>query len=142
MKQIFLMIITIIALLAACQPSGGTENEKKNTAALNKSDGATNQALGKRMFILCQACHNLQPGGTKKVGPNLHQVFGKPAASTEGFQYSEALKSSGIVWDEESMRQWIQDPSSYVPGSNMAFVGVHKKEQQDALIAYLKEETK
>jgi len=58
------------------------------------------------------------------------------------FVYSEELKNKGIIWSEETIREWLENPASYVPGTKMAFIGVKKKEQQDALIAYLKEVTK
>ena len=32
------------------------------------------------------------------IGPNLHGVFGRPAATLAGFDYSPALEQSGLVW--------------------------------------------
>lgn len=97
--------------------------------------------LGKRMFILCSACHNLKMGEEHKVGPNLHGIFGSKAAAKEGFAYSDALKASGITWDETNMRAWIENPAEFVEGTNMAFIGLKDKDQQTALIDYLKEQT-
>lgn len=98
--------------------------------------------LGRRVFLLCAACHNVVKGEPHKVGPNLNGFFGQKAGMKSDFDYSEELKNKGIVWSEETIREWLNDPAGYVPGTRMAFVGVQKKEQQDALIAYLKEVTK
>lgn len=98
--------------------------------------------LGRRVFLLCAACHNVVKGEAHKVGPNLNGFFGQQAGMKSDFVYSEALKNKGIVWSEETIREWLNNPASYVPGTKMAFVGVKKKDQQDALIAYLKEVTK
>lgn len=98
--------------------------------------------LGRRVFLLCAACHNVVKGEPHKVGPNLNGFFGQKAGMKADFVYSEELKNKGIVWSEETIREWLENPASYVPGTKMAFVGVKKKEQQDALIAYLKEVTK
>lgn len=100
------------------------------------------ERLGKRLFLLCTACHNLKEGEPHKVGPNLHGIFGMKAGLKEGFVYSDALKASSIVWNDEEMRAWIKNPTEYIPGTNMAFIGLTKEKQQDALIAYLKVGTK
>ena len=98
--------------------------------------------LGRRVFLLCAACHNVVKGEPHKVGPNLNGFLGSPAAAKTDFEYSDALKNKNIVWSEATLRAWLENPAGYVPGTKMAFVGVDKKEQQDALIAYLEEVTK
>lgn len=99
-------------------------------------------SLGKKMFLLCTACHSLKKGEPSKVGPNLHGVFGQKAGYQEAFKYSDALKNSEIFWDEKTMYKWIENPVEYIPGTIMAFVGIKKEEQINALIEFLKEETK
>ncbi|WP_350285216.1 cytochrome c family protein [uncultured Croceitalea sp.] len=123
-------------------------NIKKNKVETNTSPAVaatipqSENKLGRRVFLLCAACHNVVKGEPHKVGPNLNGMFGKKAGIKEGFVYSEELKNKGIVWSEKTIREWLENPASYVPGTKMAFVGVKKKEQQDALITYLKEVTK
>ncbi len=116
--------------------------ERPKTKIVPATIPQSENKLGRRVFLLCAACHNVVKGEAHKVGPNLNGFFGKKAGTKKGFVYSDALKDKGITWSEETLRAWLENPASYVPGTKMAFVGVKKKEQQDALIAYLKEVTK
>lgn len=146
LTRIILSVIFLFTLSYACtEESKPAEQAEETTplaeAAKVKAATPTANALGKRLFILCAACHNLKEGEDHKVGPNLSGIFGSKAANKEGFQYSDALKSSDITWDEANMRAWIENPAEFVEGTNMAFIGVKDKDQQTALIAYLKEQT-
>lgn len=139
------LLITAIATLISC----GDKKEKKEESLVKRPKTEVVKKVVKRTlspnakaFIQCAACHNLKKEDGHKVGPNLHGIFGRKAASLQDFTYSEALKNSDIVWDEEKIRNWLEKPSDYVPGTTMAFIGIKNKEQQDALITYLKEETK
>ena len=95
---------------------------------------------GKKVFRKCMACHSLKEG-ENKVGPSLHGVFGRHAGAVEGFKYSDALKSSDVVWDEESIAHWVEAPKDFIPKNKMAFAGVRKEDERADLIAYLKEAT-
>jgi cytochrome c len=97
-------------------------------------------AAGEKVFNKCRACHVLDED-KNRVGPYLHGVFGRPAGTAEGFTYSSAMKESGIVWDEETIAEYVADPKGYVPGNRMAFPGLKKEEDITNLLAYLKEAT-
>jgi cytochrome c len=89
-------------------------------------------------FAKCLACHNAERGGADGLGPNLFGVFGRSAASRRSFAYSEAMRRSGIRWDAKTLDQFIADPRSTVPGTKMTFPGLHKPEDRQAVIAFLK----
>ena len=99
-------------------------------------------AKGQRVFNQqCRACHTLEKDGASPVGPNLHGVFGRKAGTAAGFEFSEAMKTSGIVWDDKTMAEYNRDPKGKVPGTKMVFNGVKQQAQLDDLVAYLKQAT-
>lgn len=95
-------------------------------------------AAGKIMFDQrCHVCHSENPE-TASYGPTLKGIIGRQAGSVEGFEYSDALTNSGIVWTEESLRAWIANNTAMMPGTRMRHVGIDDKAEQDFLIAYLR----
>lgn len=96
---------------------------------------------GEKVFKKCKVCHTLEVSGKSKTGPNLFGVIGRPAGVFEGFKYSDAMKNSGITWDEQKLADYLKDPKAYVPGNKMAFKGVADEADRLAVIAYLKHET-
>ena len=78
------------------------------------------------------------------MGPNLHGVFGRRAAAVEGFRYSAPMRQKaegGLIWTEENLRPYLQNPREVVPGTAMAFAGLRNEQQLNDLIAYLKQAT-
>lgn len=92
---------------------------------------------GRLVFLECQACHAVAPGGPDLVGPDLAGVYGRKAASLPGYEYSDALKASGIVWTSDELDAWLTGPSALVPGTKMAFVGIASPALRADVIAYL-----
>ena len=98
---------------------------------------------GQRVFNQqCRACHTLEKDGASVAGPNLHGVFGRKAGTGGGYDSSDAMKNSGIVWDEATLTEYNRDPKGKVPGTKMLFNGVKNASQLADLVAYLKEATK
>jgi cytochrome c len=107
-----------------------------STAALAQGDAAQ----GEKVFNQCKACHAVDEA-KNKVGPHLVGVFGREAGSVEGFKYSDAMKESGVTWNEETIAAYLADPRGYIKGNRMAFVGLKKQADIADLIAYLKAES-
>ncbi len=107
--------------------------------AINASADAGDPAAGEKVFAKCRICHAIGPGATNKVGPELNGVVGRPAGSAPGYNYSEANKTSGIVWAEEDLTTYLHDPRGVVPGTKMTFAGLKKDEDVANVIAYLKQ---
>lgn len=85
----------------------------------------------------CLACHSFAPG-QHMTGPSLGGLWGRRAGTAMGFaRYSEALKKSGIVWDERSLDAWLRDPAALVPGNTMPFRGIADAGTRADLLAYL-----
>lgn len=90
---------------------------------------------GKDLFAKrCGGCHALD---RDKEGPRLQGVYGRAAGSLASFQYSEALKKSGITWREDTLNQWLTETEKLVPGNDMAF-GVVDPDERREIIAFLK----
>jgi cytochrome c len=92
-------------------------------------------ALGQKAFQRCSACHSNTD--QKKAGPGLGGIVGRAAGSVEGVRYSEAMKASGLVWDEATLDRFLAAPREVVPKTTMT-VGVPKPEDRQNIIAYLK----
>lgn len=140
----FLLVAFLIGSVVACGGKAGQSNTDniQEAPTVKAKPVAKAKTLGQRMFIMCAACHNVKEGEPHKVGPNLHGLFGAKAGQKDGYAYSEAMKTSGIVWDEDHLRNWLKKPTDYIPGTTMAFIGIQDEAQQTALIEYLKEQTK
>ncbi len=106
------------------------------------AQAAGDPVMGKRQFAPCTACHTTESDGPNKVGPNLHGIIGRKAGSKSDFTYSDAMKKSGIVWDEQKIDQYLTKPQEFMPGNKMAFIGIVKEEVRANVLAFLKEATK
>lgn len=98
---------------------------------------AQESKIGEAAFRLCAPCHALE-AGKQKAGPSLHGLFGRRAGSVEGFAYSDAMRQSGLIWNEESLAAYLRAPRKVIPGARMAFAGIEDRDRLMKLIAYLK----
>jgi len=100
---------------------------------------AQDAASGEKVFTQCRACHQVGENAKNAVGPVLNGLFGRPAGSVEGYNYSPANKNSGLTWDEATFRDYIQNPRAKIPGTKMVYAGLKDQKRIDDLIAYLKQ---
>ncbi|VUD64447.1 Cytochrome c2 iso-2 [Thalassocella blandensis] len=93
-------------------------------------------AEGERLFKQrCAMCHSLEQG-KHLAGPSLAGVMNQSSARYDKARYSEALKQSGLVWDEKTLDAFLADPSKLVPGTRM-MVRITQPQQRSAIIQYL-----
>ena len=111
-------------------------------ALAGSATAAPDNLAGSRAWLQCRACHSLKAGEPNKVGPNLNGIMGARAATRPGFSYSGPLAASAIVWTEASLDVWITNPAHKVPGTRMAYAGLADPVKRQALIAYLKAESR
>ncbi len=96
---------------------------------------APDAARGEQIYARCQACHAL---AYDRVGPRHCGLIGRTAGSVPGFDYSSAMKSSHIVWNDETLDRFLASPLKMVPGTAMTYDGVPEAKDRADLIAYLK----
>ncbi|KAM5439400.1 iso-1-cytochrome c [Microsporum ferrugineum] len=115
------------------------EKEKANKPPKPPGDASKGAGLFKTR---CASCHTLENGGANKVGPNLFGLFGRKSGQVEGFSYTDANKEKGVIWDHESLFEYLENPKKYIPGTKMAFGGLKKAKDRNDLITFLEENTK
>ena len=81
----------------------------------------------------CIACHSID---NSRVGPAHKGVVGRKAGSVAGYEYSPAVKKSGIVWTTSTLDRWLTDPEKTIPGQKMGYSVPEANDRAD-LIAWL-----
>ena len=109
-------------------------------AALAQEDGAAREAQ-LAFNNHCRTCH-VTKEGDHRLGPSLYDVIGREAGSVPGFGYSSAMQNADIVWDEETLDRYIENPDAVVPGNNMKpYTGISDPEERAKIIAHLEAES-
>jgi cytochrome c2 len=98
-------------------------------------------ARGEKHFEECASCHSMA-AGENGVGPTLHGIFNRQAASLEDFRYSPAMRKSGIIWTPETLDAFIADPQKVVPSNRMPYAGLPSGADRADLMAYLQDAAK
>lgn len=93
--------------------------------------------LGMQVFNEeCAECHSVKEGKNKK-GPSLWNILGRKSASVPDFNYSDAMKASGIVWTEDRIEAYMEHPKKIVPAGIMKYEGLDDPKARKALLEYL-----
>jgi cytochrome c len=97
---------------------------------------ASDAANGAKLYQgKCLACHSMDEN---EVGPRHRGVFNRKAGAVTDYEYSKALKASGVVWNEKNLNQWLSGPEKFIPGQQMNISVPNEQDRLD-LIAYLKQ---
>ena len=108
-------------------------------AASGAALAAGDPAAGEKIFLVCKTCHQIGEGAKNGVGPEQNGLVGRKAGTVEGYNYTDANKNSGIVWTEDKLKEYLQDPKKMIPGTKMVFPGLKDEQKIDDVIAYLKQ---
>ena len=99
------------------------------------AQSAPDAVHGEQLYGRCLACHALT---MDRVGPRHCGLLGRRAGSVAGFDYSTAMKRSGLIWTEATLNRFLTKPLAVVPGSSMTYDGIASADERRDLIAYLK----
>lgn len=131
-------LLSSLALLglAAC---GGAKDETTPADGTTAIPGASVAAgdAAPSSFAQCKTCHSVEKDN-HGLGPSLFGMAGAKAGAVAGFSYSEAMKNSGLTWDDATLDAYIAGPAKKVPGTRMSFAGQSDAAKRAEVIAYLK----
>jgi cytochrome c len=72
-------------------------------------------AAGARAFRACAACHSVELN-RNMTGPSLAGVSNRKAGGLASFpRYSQAIKQSGVVWNDQSLDRYLENPAALFP---------------------------
>ena len=100
---------------------------------------------GAKLFKKCQSCHQIGEGAKNRLGPQLNNIFGRTAGELSGIKYAKAMRKAGaegLVWNNETLNTFIENPKGLVPKTRMSFRGLKNDEDRKNLLSYLSEFTK
>ena len=144
MRLILAMVLAVplTATLAACgEPQPDVTVDAGDPAASDAAmtGASASVALGSPppAFGICRSCHSVEKGQTV-VGPSLFAVYGTRAGDVPGYDFTPALKASGLVWNDATLDKWLTNPVALVPSTRMGYAGQPDPEKRKLIIAYLK----
>lgn len=142
-----------VALYAALKPfaktglallflSGGAVPASAADGAVCGVHVATEERLkrGREAFANCRACHDIGSGAENRSGPSLNGLMGRRAGRAPGYASSMPMVFAGergLIWDEETLADFLRDPIKLVPGVEMPFIGVDGDDRIQDLVAFL-----
>jgi cytochrome c2 len=114
------------------------ETDAAQSAAAEAGASVASAAIEEpAMFAVCSACHSVEPG-KHGIGPSLAGIYGTKAGEVAGFEFSEPMLASGLVWNDANLDKYLADPRGVVPGTKMAYNGLKNEAQRKEIIAYIK----
>ena len=142
-----LILFIIVFLLMGCSDQKNVDDDQQDIVLTNTVDTGELMTIdgdlerGRKLYLQCRACHSLKENEPHKIGPNLFKIIGSKAGSMKGYNYSDALSKSEIVWTIENLDLWLEKPYEIIPGNRMVFSGMRKQEDRNDLIAYVYDQT-
>ena len=127
-----------LALLSAC--GSKPAEETSSTADTATADTTTEVAAADARpdaWAQCAACHTVVKDAPHSLGPNLWGVAGTKAGELAGYEFSPAMKASGLTWDEATLDKYLENPRALVPGTKMSFAGIADAAKRKELVTWL-----
>lgn len=90
---------------------------------------------GEQLYQKCIACHSF---GYNRTGPDHCDIVGRVAGTMANYEYTEAMRSSKLVWTEDNLDYFLEAPLDVVPGTSMGFIGISDPAERREIIAYMR----
>ena len=123
------------------KPEPAAEPEPATDEPVLAAAGSGDPEKGKALFAQCSSCHEVGAGAKNSVGPHLNVLFGRKAASIDGFKYSDSLvraASNGLEWHADTLSAYIEDPRTFASGTRMSYSGMKDAGERRDLLAFLR----
>jgi cytochrome c len=118
------IVVAFLALLTVAIPATG-------------APAAGDAKAGEAIYDRCLACHAF---AHDRAGPRHCGLFGRRAGSVNGYAYSEAMKTSKIIWNARTLDRFLENPMKAIPGTAMGYAGIADAKERRDLIAYLQKD--
>ena len=105
-------------------------------ASCDAAFAAGDPQRGATIYERCMGCHAI---GYEVVGPDHAGLYGRKAGALPAYDYSPAMRASGLTWDAATLDRFLANPLKVVPGTDMTYAGVTDPKERADLIAYLKQ---
>lgn len=112
------------------------------SGAMSAAEQIGDAESGAKLWSQCKGCHQLGPEATNRIGPHLNGIFGRAAASIDGFKYSKSMAragSDGLIWTIDKLDAYIENPKALVSGTRMSYRGLKDDAKRADLLAYLRD---
>lgn len=106
--------------------------------ALSELLALASMEKGVKVFKKCKICHSSDNGGKNMIGPNLWDIVGRAKAASDGYSYSDALKTAGGDWTYEDLDAFLNKPDDFISKTKMKFSGLKKSADRAAVIVLLR----
>ena len=136
MNRGIIAIATLIAV-AGCGQQAKEDATQSTETATETAEVASGPAAP-AAFAQCAACHVVKKDAPHGLGPNLWGVYGTKAGELADYNFSPAMKASGLVWDDAGLDAYLTSPRTAVPGTKMSYAGMADAAKRAEIIAYLK----
>lgn len=146
MRQV-LRVVSAFALAAGLAACGGQDSGEQGGDRVAQTDATPVDAAAEPAvaaadapppaFAQCRSCHATEPG-KNLIGPSLAGIFGTKAGEVAGYNFSTAMKESGLTWDEATLDSFLKSPREVISGTKMTYPGLKDDAKRAEVIAYIK----